>query len=217
MPKIKIPKSAPSLDMTPMVDLAFLLVTFFILTANFRKEEAVRIDTPSSTSEKILPENVMMLTIDTGGRVFFDVGGQDVRLETLTNMADKYGVKLTSTDIKRYQVGSAIGVPMNRALEYIRADEKGRTIIDKTTPGIPIDSVSGQLDDWVYFAANARVHFAEKNNIKDNNELRSVVVKADGKANYKVVRHVMQICQDRNLHRFNLITNMETDPTKGAK
>ncbi|MFM1898639.1 MAG: hypothetical protein RL577_879, partial [Bacteroidota bacterium] len=35
MPKVKMPKSSPSLDMTPMVDLAFLLVTFFMLTSSF--------------------------------------------------------------------------------------------------------------------------------------------------------------------------------------
>jgi len=46
MPKIKMPKSNPSLDMTPMVDLAFLLVTFFMLTASARVSEPVVVDTP---------------------------------------------------------------------------------------------------------------------------------------------------------------------------
>ena len=55
MGKIKVSKSAPSIDMTPMVDLAFLLVTFFMLTASFRMAEPVIIDLPSSVSEKTLP------------------------------------------------------------------------------------------------------------------------------------------------------------------
>ena len=55
MPKIKMPKGTPSIDMTPMVDLAFLLVTFFMLTASFRNAEPVTVETPSSISYKIIP------------------------------------------------------------------------------------------------------------------------------------------------------------------
>ena len=48
MPKIKIPKSSPSIDMTPMVDLAFLLVTFFMLAASFRASEPVTVNPVSA-------------------------------------------------------------------------------------------------------------------------------------------------------------------------
>lgn len=79
MPKIKMPRSNPSLDMTPMVDLAFLLVTFFILTASFRNPEPVQVLTPSSTSEKIMPENSVLITISPEGKVFYTISGFDVR------------------------------------------------------------------------------------------------------------------------------------------
>ena len=52
MPKIKIPKSAPSIDITPMVDLAFLLVTFFMLSAKTRTADVVEVDTPYSVEDK---------------------------------------------------------------------------------------------------------------------------------------------------------------------
>ena len=55
MAEVQSSKGSPSLDMTPMVDLAFLLVTFFMLTATSRVTEPVVVDTPSSTADKLLP------------------------------------------------------------------------------------------------------------------------------------------------------------------
>ena len=48
MPKVKVHRTSPSLDMTPMVDLAFLLVTFFMLPASPSQEEKLIVETPSS-------------------------------------------------------------------------------------------------------------------------------------------------------------------------
>ena len=79
MPKIKIPKSSPSIDMTPMVDLAFLLVTFFMLAASFRPSEPVTVETPSSISDKVIPENMIMVTIDPDGKVYFNLTDPEAR------------------------------------------------------------------------------------------------------------------------------------------
>ena len=56
MPKHKPARKAPSIDMTAMCDVAFLLLTFFMLTAKMKPQETVVIDTPSSISETKLPE-----------------------------------------------------------------------------------------------------------------------------------------------------------------
>jgi len=71
MPKIKKGRIPVKIDMTPMVDVAFLLLTFFMLTTQFRPPEEVQISLPSSHSAFKLPEsNVMLITISKDNRLF---------------------------------------------------------------------------------------------------------------------------------------------------
>ncbi len=210
MPKIKITKSAPALDMTPMVDLAFLLVTFFMLTAKFRVNEAVAVVTPSSHSQKILPENVMQVTVDTAGRAFFALDGQEVRRAMLAEMADKYKLQVTEADAKRFSVMGEFGVPVDKLVTYIRGDEKARLKLDQESGGIPMDSVNNQLGDWIFFGWNEKQRFQQTNDIPKDNWCR-ISIKADGRTDYKIIKRVIQVFQDRNLNSFHLITDMETE------
>ncbi|MFA6107471.1 MAG: biopolymer transporter ExbD [Candidatus Latescibacterota bacterium] len=68
------------IDMTPMVDVAFLLLIFFMSTTQFKPPEEADIDLPSSRSEIKLPDaDVMVLAVDKDGRLFHRTGGAAVQ------------------------------------------------------------------------------------------------------------------------------------------
>ncbi len=74
MPHAKLPRKSTHIDMTAMCDVAFLLLTFFMLATKFKPEEPVVVKTPSSISEIQLPDvDIMLLTVDTKGRIFFQI------------------------------------------------------------------------------------------------------------------------------------------------
>jgi biopolymer transport protein ExbD len=219
MPKIKMPKSSPSIDMTPMVDLAFLLVTFFMLAASFRSSEPVEVDVPSSISDKIIPENVVLVTIDRGGRVFFNMSDPEGRRELLMNMAAKYKVGFSEEQISKFTFMSSFGCTMQELPAYIDMPAEARKNLN--TKGIPLDSTNNQFKDWVYFgniaALNSgRTAYEEakmKGDSPDPNDFKpKFTLRVDNKALYVHAQNVINVFRDLDLNNLNFITSMEVAP-----
>lgn len=218
MPKIKIPKSSPSIDMTPMVDLAFLLVTFFMLAASFRSSEPVQVDVPSSISDKIIPENVLLVTIDKGGQVFFNLSGVEARRELLQNMSAKYKVAFTPEQIEQFTFMTSFGCTMQELPRYISTPGQERAKLNTT---IPMDSTNNQLKDWIFYgnvaALNSGKTAYEEAKLKGeapeiNDYKPKFILKVDGKAAYVHAQNVIDVFRDLDLNNLNFITSMEQAP-----
>lgn len=201
MGKVKVHRSSPSLDMTPMVDLAFLLVTFFMLTAAFRPPEPVAVDMPKSESEIPLPErDRMIITVADDGKVYFDMDNQYNRKTMLEQMGEKYGVSFTPDQKNSFAVMSGFGVPIRQLPQFLDMSPDERAQIQQ--PGIPSDSVNNELADWVVYAR-----------LTNPSKLR-VAIKGDRDSNYKIMKQVIETLIDRKILRFNLITTMEQGEQK---
>jgi len=195
---VKTQKKATSIDMTAMCDVAFLLLTFFILTATAKIPEALPVDAPSSTVQTKLPESDLVTLTIGKNKVFFDLIGREVRIRTLELMAEKYGVEFSEDDRIEFSKMGGFGVPIENLKQIIEMTSAER--VKAGQPGIPKDSLDNQLAEWVQ---NARIANIE---IKDK-ELQ-FAIKGDAKEEYPSIRKVMDILQDQKVNSFSLVTGL---------
>lgn len=195
---VKTSKKAASIDMTAMCDVAFLLLTFFILTATAKVPEALPVDMPASTVQSKLPEsNLATITIGKG-KVFFDLKGKEVRIQALEKMAEKYGVEFTDEDKKEFSLMEGFGVDIASLKSIIEMKSAERTKANQ--PGVPKDSLNNQLAEWIQFARQA--------NIDVNDKDLEIAIKGDAKEEYPAIRKVMDILQDQGINSFSLVTGL---------
>lgn len=202
MAKIKMQKKPPRIDMTPMVDVFFLLLTFFLLTAQFRPQESVTVDTPTSISETTAPEGrVMTLTIAGDDQVFFDMdnGGMDTSLHLrghlLREISDYYNIEFTDEEINRFEALESFSLPINNLKQWINAENM--TAREPLETGIPMDSTDNQLFHWIRSARRVEPNL-------------TVVIRGDVNADYKAVKNVIDVLQENNVNKFSLITTLES-------
>lgn len=124
MPKHKTKRVGVSIDNTPLVDVGFLLLTFFMLTTQFRPPEEVQIVLPSSHSAFKLPDSdVMTITLSEDNRIFLGFDSQKLtgRIFGEENKL-RAGLEVTKQELGDLLVRARIANPRLRTV--VKGDQK---------------------------------------------------------------------------------------------
>ena len=201
MPKVKPKRKNPSIDMTAMVDVAFLLLTFFILTTKFKAQDRVIVDTPTSISTTKIPAtDLFTITVDKEGLVVIGVS-QETRQGMLEKIAENYSLNITPAGMIFFINTPSFGVPIAELPTWLN-ESNPEKMKDFPYRGIPIDKRRGhtnELKEWINAArrTNQKLRFA---------------IKGDRDAAFTTMDDVIFTLQDVKINRFNLITGLEADP-----
>ncbi|MBK9271464.1 MAG: biopolymer transporter ExbD [Saprospiraceae bacterium] len=198
MPKVKIPRKSTAIDMTAMCDVAFLLLTFFILTTKFKDQEVVQIDIPASTAQIPIPDkDIMMFNISPDGRIFFGLDDQNTRLGLLNKLSERYAIQFTAEQQDAFRTLELWGMDIKALPDFLKKDPSERA--NMIQPGLKIDTTGGetQVEDLILFSRQV------------NNNLR-IAIKADKTTEYKSFAALIEALQNRKVNRFNIVTSAKT-------
>jgi len=199
MPRVKIARKSTATDMTAMCDVAFLLLTFFIMTSKFKADDPVPVAIPSYTKTIVLPEeNTATLTVGKG-RVFFSVDGDKIRASMLEQVGQLYSITFTPEEKAMFVTLPTFGMDIQQLKPYLQMlisnPEKAKSF---QQPGIPLDTVSNQLFNWVREARKADVAL--------NGKALLISIKGDKKEEYPTIGKIIAILQKQKVNKFSLIT-----------
>lgn len=191
--------------MTAMCDVAFLLLSFFIIVARPKPEEALNVTTPSSVSSTAKPEkNVVLITIDKDAKVYFSVSDVNVseKKAIIGAISTAKGLNLTDAEMKNFYANPVayIGVPFGSLKPLLDMDQEQLKKV--RMQGIPCkDSTDNELIDWVRAAVNA-FEGAKMN----------LMVKGDEASKYPSFQGVIIALKKNEQLKFQLITNPISAP-----
>jgi len=203
MARAKVARKSTAIDMTAMCDVAFLLLTFFILSAKPKVQEPVNAVVPSSTGFEVIPETDFAIITIGENKAFLTIEGDDLRRATIKAMGDTYGVKFTPADIQAFAHMESFGLPLAQTPQLLQMTPAQLATFKQ--PGMPVDTnKENDLANWVYYArkAAAGLHGVE---------LR-LAIRADAQEDYPVVDKVIKSLQKQHLDKFSLITSAKNAP-----
>lgn len=204
MPSIKVPRKAADTDMTPFVDVAFLILFFFIMATKFKPPEAVEITTPNSVSSDVLEEkDGILVQLDKDGRVFFTMQSEKdpgIKKSVIQNLNNTRNLGLTEAEMNNFVKTHAIGVPFTQLKSLLSQPVENQKNVKQT--GIPVsDSANNELYYWVRDAVTA---FAGSK--------IDYLIKGDNGAKYPAFKEVLSAFKRNDIYKFQLVTSPEAAP-----
>jgi len=191
--------------MTAMCDVAFLLLSFFILATKFKPPEALSVVTPSSVSTKVAPEkDVVLVTIDKDGKVYLSVSDNNMSekkdmidaINTSKNLGLSDAQKNNFVRIPNAYIGASFG----QLKSYL--DKTPEQLQNVVKPGIPaVDSTNNEMIEWLRVAATA---FQGKK--------MNVVVKGDDASKFPSFQGVIIALKKNDLMKFQVVTSPVPPP-----
>lgn len=205
MPSVKIKKHVPQNDMTPFVDVAFLILSFFMLATKFKPEEPIEVTTPNSVSSIVLPEkDAFMVSVDKEGRAFVSVDNPEFRQVLIQNLNNTRNLGLTPAEMKAFINAPSVGVPFNQLKNLLAMDPEQAKKVKQ--PGVPCaDSTGGELYYWVRDALSA--YSGRKLNL---------LIKADNDTKYPDFKNILNAFKKNDQNKFLLVTSPEDAPAGTA-
>lgn len=201
MPKVKLPRKSTTIDMTAMCDVAFLLLSFFILTTKFKPSETLTVTTPGSVASKVAPQkDVAMVVIDKDGKVYMTWSDDAPKRDIIESLNTTRNLGLTDAEMKNFKKGAFIGVPISQLKSLLGqpADTWPKIKFD----GIPVlDTLNNEMVDWM--RATADGFKGTKMNL---------LVKGDNTSKYPSFKGVIDAFKKNDLMKFQMVTNPEGVP-----
>jgi biopolymer transport protein ExbD len=207
MPSVKIPRKSTAVDMTPFVDVAFLILTFFIMATKFKPQEPVEIKTPNSVSVKELPESdAIQVTFDSTGRIFFSILAEKtprVKYDIVKNLNTTRNLGLSEAEMQNFIKTPSVGVPFSglKQLLSLPMEDQGKL----HQPGIPLDTLGGELYYWIRDAVSGF-----------SGQKLQYLIKGDNSAKYPSFKQVLSAFKKNDIYKFKMITMLEDVP-KGTE
>jgi biopolymer transport protein ExbD len=207
MPSVKIPRKSTATDMTPFVDVAFLILAFFMLATKFKPPAPIEITTPKSvSSEKLKEQDAVLIEFDSTGKVYFTMNtktqqeaDKQLKRDLITEVNKNRNLGLTEKEIQSFANYSTVGSPFSEVKTLLDLPQDQRKTVKQK--GIPVDSANNELTTWI---GAAKVAFQGRQMF--------YMLKGDNKAKYPSFKGVIDAMKANEEFKYKLITDPKAVP-----